>query len=356
MFDVRSRLHCRLNHGFEVHMFSADVYEASPKDHIIERTLQCSPRRIAENSLHPSQDIIDYPLKLNPPHNAAMSSKEDLIAIIGSGYRFPGNASSPSTLWGLLSKPTVVASEIPSDRFSNAGFYHSHGDYHGHTNVKEAYFLADSDAHRSFDASFFGMNAIEASVLDPQIRLLLEKTYEALEAAGLRIKDLEGSDTAVYVGQMMSDYETIMQQDPELMGRYHATGTSRAMTANRLSYFFDWRGPSMTIDTACSSSLIAVHEAVQQLRSRRSRTAVAAGVNLILDSTPFISESKLQMLSPDGRSKMWDAKANGYARGEGIAAVVLKRLVDAEADNDHIDCIIRETSVNQDGKTSGITM
>lgn len=285
-----------------------------------------------------------------------MSSREELIAIVGSGYRFPGNASSPSKLWDLLSRPAVVASEIPSDRFSKTGFYHDSGAYHGHNNVKEAYFLAEADAHRSFDASFFGMNAMEASVLDPQIRLLLETTYEALESAGLSMKELEGSDTAVYVGQMMADYETIMLRDPELMGRYHATGTSRAMTANRLSYFFDWRGPSITIDTACSSSLIAVHEAVQQLRSRRSRIAVAAGVNLILDSAPFVSESKLQMLSPEGRSRMWDAKANGYARGEGIAAVVLKRLVDAEADGDHIECIIRETSVNQDGKTSGITM
>ncbi|GAW26255.1 putative AMP-binding enzyme [Rosellinia necatrix] len=200
------------------------------------------------------------------------------------------------------------------------------------------------------------MNTAEANVPDPQIRLLLETTYEALESSGQTIVGLKGSDTAVYVGQMMADYESLMLHDPELMGKYHATDTSRAMTANRVSYFFDWRGPSMTIDTACSSSLVAVHEAVQQLRTGGSRVAIAAGVNLLLGPNPFISESKLQMLSTDGRSRMWDADAKGYARGEGIAAVVLKRLADDEADGDHIECIIRQTEINTDGKTPGITM
>ncbi|XXG99680.1 hypothetical protein Hte_006021 [Hypoxylon texense] len=278
------------------------------------------------------------------------------IAIIGSGCRFPGHANSPSTLWKLVSKPEVVASAVPPSRFNFEGFHHEDNRYSGHGNFKEAYFLAEENAHRCFDASFFGMSPAEAKVLDPQIRLLLETTYEALEASGHTIDAMRGSDTAVYVGQMMADYETIMLQDPDSMGTYHATGTSRAMTANRVSYFFDWRGPSMTIDTACSSSLVAVHEALQQLRTGRSRVAVAAGVNLLLGPTPFISESKLGMLSADGRSRMWDANANGYARGEGIAAVVLKTLADAEADGDHIECIIRETDLGSDGQTAGITM
>lgn len=128
------------------------------------------------------------------------------------------------------------------------------------------------------------------------------------------------------------------------------------MLSNRISYFFDWHGPSMTIDTACSSSLVALHYAVQQLRSGQSRLAIAAGANIIVDAQNFIAESKMQMLSPEGRSRMWDASANGYARGEGVAAVVLKTLSAAVEDGDHIECIIRETAVNQDGKTPGITM
>lgn len=160
-----------------------------------------------------------------------------------------------------------------------------------------------------------------------------------------------------------------MTRDAESIGTYHVLGTARSLVSNRLSYFFDWHGPSMTIDTACSSSLVAIHQAVQLLRSpptpsgvgevrsrTQSRVAVAAGTNLILDPMSYVSESKLQMLSPDGKGRMWDAAANGYARGEGVATVVLKRLCDAIADGDHVECIIRETGVSQDGKTRGITM
>ncbi|KAH8899038.1 hypothetical protein GQ53DRAFT_836980 [Thozetella sp. PMI_491] len=278
------------------------------------------------------------------------------IAIIGSGCRFPGGANSPSKLWELLRSPRGLSQPIPSDRFSVDGFYHENAQYHGHMNVKQAYFLAEEGVHRRFDASFFGMNPAEAMCLDPQCRLLLETVYEALEAAGLAVENLRGSDTAVYTGQMVSDYEQIMTRDTDdSTGNYHASGTSRAILSNRISYFFDWHGPSMTIDTACSSSLVALHQAVQQLRTGQSRVAVATGANLLLDAHCFISLSSLNMLSPDGRSRMWDAGANGYARGEGVAAVVLKTLSAALEDGDDIECIIRETGFAQDGKTQGIT-
>ncbi|KAI1467236.1 uncharacterized protein F4812DRAFT_465308 [Daldinia caldariorum] len=284
---------------------------------------------------------------------------EQEIAIIGSGCRFPGNATSPSKLWDLLREPRLVASQVPALK----GFYHENGQYHGHANVKEAYLLTedgeqqqDQDHHRRFDAAFFGINPAEANVLDPQIRLLLETVYEALEAGGQTVSGLRGSDTAVYAGQMVNDYELVMYRDHENLGKYHATGTSRTMLSNRVSYFFDWRGPSVTLDTACSSSLVALHLAVQQLRLGLSRVAVVAGSNLIFDAGTFIAETNLQMLSPEGRSRMWDAGANGYARGEGVAAVVLKTRRAAEADGDHIECIIRETAVGQDGKTPGQTM
>ncbi|RYP69621.1 hypothetical protein DL769_005241 [Monosporascus sp. CRB-8-3] len=281
-----------------------------------------------------------------------MDANEQEIAIIGSGCRFPGDATSPPKLWDLLRAPRLVASQVPALK----GYFHENGQYHGHANVREAYLLAGEGVNRRFDAAFFGIKPAEANVLDPQIRLLLETVYEALEAGGQTIENLRGSDTAVYAAQMVNDYELLMYRDQENLGIYHATGTSRAMLSNRVSYFFDWHGPSMTIDTACSSSLVALHHAVQQLRSGHSHVAIVAGSNLIYDAGVFIAETNLQMLSPEGRSRMWDAEAKGYARGEGVAAVVLKTRQAAEVDGDHIECIIRETALSQDGKTLGQTM
>ena len=192
--------------------------------------------------------------------------------------------------------------------------------------------------------------------MDPQHRLLMETVYEAMEASGMTIPQLQGSDTAVYVGVMCSDYYILAAQDFNIVPTYNSTGIANSNASARLSYFFDWHGPCMTIDTACSSSLVAVHQAVQALRAGTSRIAVAAGTNLLLSPLGYISESKLGMLSPSGRCQMWDEKADGYARGEGVACVMLKKLSDALADGDHIECVIRETGVNQDGKTKGITM
>ncbi|KAI0013521.1 hypothetical protein F4779DRAFT_640909 [Xylariaceae sp. FL0662B] len=262
-----------------------------------------------------------------------LSRVPEAIAIIGSGCRFPGNASTPSRLWDILRAPTDMCRPMPESRVNAAGFYHPDSSYHGHTNVKDlkSYFLSEEGIERRFDARFFGIKSAEANVMDPQVRLLLETTYEALEAAGQTIEGLQGSDTSCFVGLMLGDYEQAMLRDEGSMGDYHITGVARSLMSNRLSYFFDWRGQSMTIDTACSSSLVAVHQAVQVLRSAA-------------------------MLSPDGQSRMWDASANGYGRGEGVAAIIMKRLADAEADGDLIECVIRETALNQDGRTKGITM
>lgn len=276
------------------------------------------------------------------------------IAIIGSGCRFPGGSNTPSKLWELLRDPVDVQSEIPPSRFNVDGFYHPDNMHHGTSNVRHSYFLTED--HRVFDAQFFGIKPVEAHSIDPQQRLLLETVYESLEAAGLTIDELQGSQTAVYVGLMCADYADLLGRDTNYFPTYFASGTARSIMSNRISYFFDWRGPSMTIDTACSSSLVAVHQAVQLLRSGESRVAIAAGANLLLGPEQYIAESKLKMLSPSGRSRMWDEKADGYARGDGIASVVLKALSAALEDGDHIECIIRETGINQDGRTKGITM
>lgn len=193
--------------------------------------------------------------------------------------------------------------------------------------------------------------------MDPQQRLLLETVYEALESAGLKVEELQGSQTSVFVGGMSYDFrDSLSIRDPASIPEYSATGTHASMLAARISYFFDWKGPSMSIDTACSSSLVAVHQAVQTLRNGEATMAVAAGSNLILGPEAYIALSNLHMLSPQGHIRMWDADANGYARGEGFAAVMLKTLSRALKDGDRVECIIRGTGINQDGKTTGITM
>ncbi|RYP45940.1 hypothetical protein DL768_007780 [Monosporascus sp. mg162] len=276
------------------------------------------------------------------------------IAVIGSGCRFPGGINTPSKLWDELKAPRDLQREIPKQRFNVDAFYHPEGTHQGRTNARHAYTVS-GNIH-AFDASFFNIQPHEAEAIDPQQRLLLETVYEGISSAGLKVEDLAGSSTAVYVGMMTHDFETNITLDLNDVPTHTATGISLCIAANRLSYFFDWHGPSMTLDTACSSSLVAVHLAVQQLRSGSSKVAVAAGANLILAPLPYVLESKLKMLSPTGRSRMWDADADGYARGEGVACVILKTLSQALYDGDQIECIIRETGVNQDGRTPGITM
>lgn len=216
------------------------------------------------------------------------------IAIIGSGCRFPGNVNSPLELWDLLQKPKDLLKKV--DRFNINNFYHESGKYHGATNVQQSYLL-DQD-FRLFDPGFFGIRPVEAESMDPLQRLLLETVYEALEDAGLPMENLQGSDTAFYAGIMATDYEDILLRDFDHIPQYYATATARSILSNRISYVFDWHGPSMTIDTACSSSLIAVHSACQSLRTGESRVAVAAGGNLILgpgESTPQTQHVSLPM-------------------------------------------------------------
>lgn len=213
-----------------------------------------------------------------------MSAFNEPVAIIGSGCRFPGESSSPSKLWNLLGNPRDVSSKI--DRFEADSFYHENGHHHGTSNVLHSYLLSEDT--RTFDAQFFSIPGGEASTIDPQQRFLLEVIYEGLESAGQKIEDLSGSSTGVYVGVMCNDFSQITYADIQNIPKYAATGTALSILSNRISYFFNWTGPSMTIDTACSSSLIAVHQAVQLLRSGHSRLAVAAGSNLIFTPSGLV--------------------------------------------------------------------
>ncbi|KAI3032561.1 Zinc-binding dehydrogenase family protein [Aspergillus niger] len=281
-------------------------------------------------------------------------SKNEPIAIVGMGCRFPGEANTPSKLWDLLSDPRDIARDIPNSRFNLDRFYHPTGSHHGTTNIRQAYLL--SEDVREFDAKFFSIPPGEAEAIDPQQRLLLEVAYEALESSGHTMVQLSNSNTGVFVGLMSQDYFALNGQDVNAVPTYAASGTAASNASSRLSYFFNWHGPSMTIDTACSSSLVAVNEAVQALRNGTSRVALACGTNLCLSAFTFMTLSKLSMLSPTSRCHMWDVDADGYARGEGVACVVLKTLRNAIADGDKIEAVIREVGVNHDGRTKGLTM
>ncbi|XDG02743.1 hypothetical protein ABKA04_002358 [Annulohypoxylon sp. FPYF3050] len=276
------------------------------------------------------------------------------VAIVGSSCRFAGGATSLAKLWQVLCEAPDLSKEVPPERFNATAFYHPDGEYHGTTNSIKAYWLQQD--HRVFDASMFNITPKEAEAIDPQQRMILEVVYEAMESAGYTLDKYYGKNVAVFSGVMTGDHDTLSQRDELSTSQYYATGNARSIISNRISYFFNFRGPSMTIDTACSSSLVALHQAVLSLRSGESTMACVTGVNLMLTPEQFLVESSLHMLSPTGKSQMWDESADGYARGEGVAALLLKPLSRALSDGDQIMAIVRDTGVNSDGRTKGITL
>ncbi|MCU0923602.1 MAG: type I polyketide synthase, partial [Burkholderiaceae bacterium] len=222
----------------------------------------------------------------------------------------------------------------------------------GKTNTRWGGFLAQID---QFDPYFFGISPREATCMDPQQRLLLELAWEALEDAGQVVDRLRGSQTSVFLGIFNSDYAWLQLADPQQIDVYSAAGSGHGIAANRLSYLFDFRGPSLAVDTACSSSLVAFHLACQSLRSGECDLALAAGVNLLVSPLSTVSTSKVLAMAADGRCKAFDARADGIVRGEGGGVVVLKRLTDALAAGDPIRAVVRGSAVNQDGRSAGLT-
>ncbi|KAJ4858515.1 KR domain-containing protein [Trichoderma breve] len=281
------------------------------------------------------------------------SSIVDDIAIVGLALRFPGDATSPQKLWDVLERKESQWSEFPKDRLNIDGYYHPSNQRLGSLSFRGGHFLKDDIS--AFDAPFFSIPTEEANAVDPQQRILLEVSYEALENAGIRKEDIDGSDAAVYVGSFVKDYEYISLRDQNWGPKYAATGNGIAIMSNRISYFLNLHGPSMTVDTGCSSSLIAVHLAAQSLRTGETSLALAAGTGMILSPETMLPMTALNFLSPDGKCFTFDSRANGYGRGEGIGVVVMKRLTDAIRDNDTIHAVMRASNINQDGRTKGIT-
>ncbi|KAJ6184264.1 hypothetical protein N7519_005565 [Penicillium mononematosum] len=276
------------------------------------------------------------------------------MAIIGMSARYPGEASTPAGFWEMLSNGRSAHTEVPADRWNADSWYHPDQDRKGTTNVKTGCFLAEDVS--LFDAPFFSMTAQEAAGMDPMQRLMLEVAYESLENAGIPMQSLPGTMTSVYCGCFTGDYGDLANSDIYDAAPYQATGKGKAMLSNRVSWFFDLRGSSFTVDTACSSSLYALHLACQSLRLKESKMAIVGGTNLILTPDMMHSLTAQRFLSPDGVSHSFDARANGYGRGEGIGAIIVKPLRDALADGDTIRAVIRGSGLNQDGRTPGITM
>jgi len=272
------------------------------------------------------------------------------IAIIGIGCRFPG-ANDPAAFWRLLRDGVDAIREVPSDRFDQHAFYDPDPATPGKMNTRWGGFLDQVD---QFDANFFGISPREALRMDPQQRVLLEVTWEALQDAGQVHERLAGTQAGVFIGISTNDYGRLQWNDFTRIDAYAGTGNALSIAANRISYQFDFRGPSLAIDTACSSSLVAVHLACGSLRNGECTLALAGGVNLILSPAIAINFTKAGAMAPDGRCKAFDARANGYVRSEGAGVVVLKPLSKALADSDPIYAVIRGSAVNQDGRSNGL--
>ncbi|MFD9532280.1 amino acid adenylation domain-containing protein [Streptomyces sp. NPDC060010] len=287
-----------------------------------------------------------------PPTPAAPPEK---IALVGIGCRLPGGANDHRSFWRNLVEGKDCITATPTDRYDAAGLGSRDKAKPGRLVGGRGGYI---DGFDEFDPAFFGISPREAHAMDPQQRKLLEVAWEALEDGGQKPGELAGRDVGVFVGAFTLDYKILQFSDLrfDTLEAHTATGTMMTMVSNRLSHCFDFRGPSLSIDSACSSSLVAVHLACESLRRGESSLALAGGTLLHLTPQYTIAETKGGFLSPEGRSRTFDAGADGYVRAEGVGIVVLKLLADAVRDGDPIHAVITETGVNQDGRTNGITV
>jgi acyl transferase domain-containing protein/NADPH:quinone reductase-like Zn-dependent oxidoreductase/SAM-dependent methyltransferase/acyl carrier protein len=280
---------------------------------------------------------------------------KDPIAIIGIGCRFPGGVNDTESFWKLLVEGREAVSDVPPDRWNIERFFDAESGLTGKSIARRGGFLEAID---QFDPQFFGISPREAPYVDPQHRLLLETAWEAMEDAGLVLDFEQGTDLGVFVGISHNDYQGIQGTPWEHSGisPHSPTGCAHSIAANRISYCFNLRGPSVAMDTACSSALTAVHAACEHIRAGRGDAALAGGVTVMITPGGFIGFSQASMLSPEGRCKAFDAAADGFVRGEGAGMVLLKRLSQALADGDPIQGVIIGTALNQDGHTNGISL
>src|ERR1700690_198654 len=276
------------------------------------------------------------------------------IAIVGCAFRFPGDLADEESLWRALKQGQDMVGTIGPERWATDQLQHPKRSEPGRSISFSAGVLSRID---EFDANFFGISPREAALLDPQQRLLLELAWEAMENGGQGPAQLEGSRCGVFIGISGLDYGMRILDDLASMSAHSMTGNTMSIAANRVSYVFDLRGPSMAVDTACSSSLVALHQACCSLQSGESSVALAGGVNLLLHPYPFVGFTKASMLSAPGRCRPFDAGADGYVRAEGAAVLMLKPLAEAERDGDPILAVVLGRAANTDGgRKTGMTI
>ncbi|MET8978879.1 SDR family NAD(P)-dependent oxidoreductase [Streptomyces sp. NPDC004539] len=280
---------------------------------------------------------------------------DEPVAILGMSCRFPGGSTTPDRFWDHLLSATDPVAEVPADRWDAADFYDPVPGTPGKAYTQQGAFL---DTISGWDAGFFGYTPREALRLDPQHRLLMEMVWEAVENAGISPDALRGSRTGVFLGLTDSQYDVrqIAIEGPGCLDDPNfGLGTSASAAAGRIAYQMDWRGPTMTIDTACSSALVATHLAVRALRAGECDYAVVGAASEVVGPEFFVQACKMSMLAPDGRTKTFDASADGYVIGEGGGVVLLRRATDAEAAGQRPHVLIKGTATNSDGRSNGLT-
>src|SRR3984957_6518045 len=267
------------------------------------------------------------------------------IAVVGLATRLPGDLNTPEQTWQALLEGRDAITDLPEGRWSEFMEEPRLAERIKNARTRGGY-LSDI---KGFDSEFFALSKTEADNIDPQQRMTLELTWEALEHARIPASSLRGESVGVFVGTSVMDYSYLAMSDPTIAHPYAITGTASSIVANRVSYFFDFYGPSIAVDTACSSSLVATHQAVQALRSGECDVAMAGGVNALITPAVTLGFDEIgQVLSPDGRIKSFSSDADGYTRSEGGAMLVLKRVDDARRDGDQILAVIAGSAVNHD--------
>ncbi|KAI1462952.1 polyketide synthase [Daldinia caldariorum] len=285
--------------------------------------------------------------------NDGSGNNPEPIAIVGMGCRWPGDVQDASGLWELLKNKQTGYREFGDHRFPLSGFHHPNPDRPGSIATRGGFLLAEDP--RLFDPAFFGMTPLEVETMDPSQRKLLEVVYEAFENAGEPWESFSGSRTGVFVGNFSTDHTLIAGRDPDHPRPYASTGSSISILSNRINYILNLLGPSVTLDTACSSSMYALHLAVTAIRSGDCDSAIVAASNCIMDPSAQLMMTKLGVLSPTSTCHTFDASADGYARGEGFAALYLKKVSDAVKGDFPIRAVVRGTAINANGRTGGIT-
>ncbi|XP_078137390.1 phenolphthiocerol/phthiocerol polyketide synthase subunit C-like [Sander vitreus] len=275
-----------------------------------------------------------------------MEEAEDGIAVVGIGCNFPGGEGLDN-FWKVLVDGRNCSVPIPKERFDLASWYDPDENKAGKSRTAKAALI---DGFNEFDHKFFGISDSEVEQMDPQQKQLLQCVYRALENAGIPMETASGTSTGVFIGLMNRDYETnAAHVHPSVINHWTGTGLAMSIASNRVSYIFNFTGPSLSIDCACSSSLVALHLACQSIKQGDCDMAVCGGVNCIIEPRVFVALSKAKMISPEGTSKPFSSRADGYGRGEGCGVILLKPLKKAIQDHDHIWGIISKTAANQDG-------